>query len=218
MNSWSFEVLGFRVDVQPGFLMLLGVYLLFQLQNQEPLTAIVSWAAVVFGSILVHELGHALVARRFGLRVGAIEIHGMGGNVTHGRTTPQRQLAISLAGPFAGLTLGALTMVFSNMIAVIAPQMLPSLSTVIGQVLWVNVLWSIVNLLPMFPLDGGHALKAALTMTSGEATAWKITGGVGLVLGIGAVLAGYQGFGGIFLIFIGGMVAWQNFQILQQVR
>lgn len=217
MRKWSFRILGFTVNVQMGFLALLGVYLLFQLQNQEPLTGILSWAVVVFVSILVHELGHALVARRFGLRVGTIEIHGLGGHVTHARTTAQRQLAISLAGPFAGLTLGGLTALFAVAVANTVPQALGLLTTVIEQLLWVNIVWSIVNLLPMFPLDGGHALKSALSLVTSEDNAWKVTAGLGFLLGAFAVYLGFTSYG-IFVLFIGGMVAWQNLQILQKFR
>lgn len=212
MQSWSFELLGFRVNVQPTFLLLLGVYLLFQLQVQEPLSAIVSWALVVFFSILIHELGHALVARRFGLRVGDIEIHGLGGHVTHARTTPRRQLAISLAGPFAGLTLGFGTLALS----LVLPPTSGFVSELISDILFVNIVWSVINLLPMYPLDGGNALRSGLSLFTTERSAWRVTAMCGITLGIAAVILGYTGtFGGTFMIFLGGYVAWQNMQVYQ---
>ncbi len=213
MQSWSFELFGFRVDVQPTFLLLLGVYLLFQLQVQEPLSAIVSWALVVFFSILLHELGHALVARRFGLRVGDIVIHGLGGHVTHARTTPKRQLAISLAGPLAGLTVGLVTLG----VALVIPPAPGFAASLVGDILFVNIVWSVINLLPMYPLDGGNALRSALSLVTSERSAWRVTAMCGITCGIAAVILGYTGaFGGTFMMFLGGYVTWQNVQVYQQ--
>lgn len=215
MNAWTFSLFGFRVRVEPFFWLLPVIFMLSELQAQSSLIDVLSWPVVILVSIIVHELGHAFVARRFGLRVGDIVLHGIGGHVTHPRTTPKRQLAISLAGPFAGIGLAA-AMLAVSVIPVIPPEA-HMVRGLFERFAVINVIWSVFNLLPMYPLDGGHALKSALDLFTSERNAWLITAGLGTALGIIATVLGFQG-GEVFLAFIGGMVAWQNIQILQQVR
>ncbi|MBX2801603.1 MAG: M50 family metallopeptidase [Myxococcales bacterium] len=211
-QSWSFKLLGFRVNVQATFLLLLGIYLLIQLGDQAPLASIVSWPIVVFISIIVHELGHALVAQYYRLKVGHIELHGLGGHVTHSRTTPKKQLAISLAGPAAGLLLGLLVWWVST---TWPPTELWS-RTLVTQLLWVNIGWSLINLIPMLPLDGGNALLAGLTLTMRrQRDAMRTTGMVGIVCGIGVAVLGYTGYG-MFLTFIGAFAAFESYRLYQQ--
>ena len=214
MQSMSFRVLGFRVEVRPTFLILLGVFLLFQLQGGRDWYLIVSWPVVVFASIVLHELGHALMCRWLGVRVvGAIQLHGLGGHVRHDRTHPRRQLAISLAGPFAGLLLGGVVV----LLAMVLPVDQPEVAEVVRQILWVNIGWSLINLLPMMPLDGGNAWRSALALVTSERNAWRIAAMTGLVLGLTVMAVSYSQNLGMFLVLIGGYVAYQNYQLYQQV-
>lgn len=216
MQTVSFRMFGFQVNVQPGFLILLGVYALFAIQAQEPLVLLASWCVVVFLSILLHELGHAAVSRRLGLRVGTIEIHGFGGHVTHAPTTPANQLMISLAGPGAGFLIG-LPLLGAQLSGWIPDE--PLVQAIVRDIVWVNVGWGVVNLLPMMPLDGGNALRSLLALRVAQGTAWKVTALLGAALGIGLAVWGYATPGvGIFLLFIGGWAAWHNIQILQQLQ
>lgn len=211
MNDWRFDLLGFPVRVQPAFLGLLAIYALFSLQARQPMYALVSFCVVVFVSILVHELGHAMVARRYRLRVGDIVLHGMGGHVTHAPGTVPQSLAISLAGPFAGLALGLIVWALAPFVP---PHPIPM--TVIDDLLWVNIGWSIFNLLPMMPLDGGNALRSALQLrfTRVQATRWAAYSGLGI--GVLLVILGLQ-FDMIFVLAIGGFSAYQNWGVLQQL-
>mgnify|MGYP000099900529 CR=1 FL=1 len=211
MNSVRFELLGFPVTIQPAFFGLLAIYLLFSLQARQPVYALVSFCCVVFVSILVHELGHALMARQYQLRVDGIWLHGMGGHVRHGVGSTGQALAISLAGPFAGLALGGI-------VWAVAPYLPPGpvMATVVGDLLWVNIGWSIFNLLPMMPLDGGNALRSALALRWPRVTATRWAASVGMLLGAGLAVLGLQ-YDMIFVLFIGGLSAYQNYQVLQQL-
>ena len=211
MDDIRFKLFGFTVTVQPAFLGLLLIYALFSLQRQEPLYALISWSVVVFVSILIHELGHAAVARRFRIPVHGIFLHGFGGHVTHaGGAPPSQQLAISLAGPGAGLTLGAAVWALAPFL----PSH-PVVWTIVQDLLWVNVWWSLVNLLPMMPLDGGNALRSGLSLkwSRYKSTRWSAMTGAGL----GALFAAY-GFssGSLFIGLIGGFAAYHNWNLLQQ--
>jgi len=205
---WSFHLLGFRVVVQSGFAILAGLFALLALQGGAGLLQAMTWPIVVFGSILVHELGHAFTAQRMGLRVGDIQLHMMGGEVSHSRTEPARQLAISLAGPVAGLALGTAALALS--------LLLPN-SSLLGVLVFVNIGWSFFNLLPVLPLDGGNALRAAIGLGARESVALRITAGIGLLLA-GLGLAYALTAGRWWLTFLFGTFLWNNLQILQQVR
>ena len=205
MQELQFRLFGFSVRVLPGFGLLCGVYLLFGLQGREPLWSIGSFIAIVFVSIVVHELGHAVTARRLGLRVGWIRLHTVGGDVTHDPGRPWQNLAVSLGGPGAGLLLGGLVWGCS--------LFLPAnvyLDRVVSQLLWVNVVWSLFNLLPMCPLDGGNALGHGLSVFRVK-LAWPITWVVSA--GCGVIIAGLGfHFAMLFVGFIGAYVAFTNAQ------
>lgn len=126
----------------------------------EPVLLVV-WLAVVLFSVLVHEFGHALAGRAFGLSP-SITLYSMGGltSFAHAdaRLHPLKNLLVSLAGPLTGLLVGAL-------VYFAAPRVLGDtdsrvLAVAYGDLLWVNVGWGLFNLLPVMPLDGGHIVSS----------------------------------------------------------
>jgi stage IV sporulation protein FB len=202
-----FRALGFPVRVEPTFFLTVAVALLFQLADGGPVILAFTWGAVVFVSVLVHELGHALAARGLNVAVGTISLHALGGQVETGRTTPGRSLVVSLAGPGAGFVLGAATYAVLPWLA--ATDLGASIA---ADLLWVNVGWSLFNLLPMYPLDGGNALRSGLSLGLRERQAWRITSGVGVLLGGLVMLAGWQ-LGAMVMTWLGAFAAWTNWQI-----
>jgi stage IV sporulation protein FB len=212
MDSWRFTLFRFPVEVQPAFGILLGVYFLFSVQGGQPVWAFAIFAGVVFGSILLHELGHAAAARRLKVQVGIIVLHGFGGHVTHAQTDAKRSLLISLSGPGAGLALGIAVWLASPYLPTT-----PATDALVSDLLFVNIGWSLFNLLPMAPLDGGHALNAglALLLTPRKAAWWS--SGVGVVLGGLVFLLGLA-YNAIFLLFIGGFVTYSNLQRFKLAR
>lgn len=154
--SWSMgRPFGFPVQIHASALVLL---LLLVLGGDGRSSGIVSgvWlTAVVLLSVLVHELGHAFVARRFGLGPVSIVLHGFGGLARFSRRPTHSQgVIVGLAGPVAGLLLGFLALAVLRLLdwrSVVALEILDRLVAV-------NVFWSLFNLLPMFPLDGGQVL------------------------------------------------------------
>ncbi len=118
-----------------------------------------AWIGVVFVSVLVHELGHAVIGRLFGGRP-EIRLEAFGG-VTfpqfRSRPPPGRQFVLSFAGPIAGLLLGAAAYA---LVRTVPPQRGSVTSFIMGQLVWVSVVWAAFNLLPILPLDGGNMLLA----------------------------------------------------------
>lgn len=156
-NAPHFRIFGFPVRVRTSFLILSFILGIFG--NPRPIT-IAIWMVVVFVSILAHELGHAFMGKAFGL-APAIELGGMGGltywvkgrNVSAGKS-----LLISLAGPAVGITIG----LAANFLPA-TPN--PLLHDLITQLVWVNLGWGVLNLLPILPLDGGNAVRSLVQMT-----------------------------------------------------
>lgn len=132
------------------------------LAGTSDVLSIVQWTAVVFASVLIHELGHAAAMRSFGL-TPAIDLIAMGGLTSAAQPTPLawwKSLLISLAGPFTGLAFGLAVSLASQLMPGVREQ--PRLHQLVDQLLWVNVGWGVLNLLPIYPLDGGQALEAGL--------------------------------------------------------
>ena len=181
-----FRLFGFPVRVHPMFWLatvLLGIH---GGEGGTPPAELVIWVVVVFASILVHELGHAVVQRRFGGHPW-ITLHAFGGlaSCNDCDRRPRSQILISLAGPAAGFLLA--TVVFlalrltGHEVGVRWGNRVANLSGVIGmhlplatiyweplstmnanlivlQLFWINILWGLVNLLPIYPLDGGRVV------------------------------------------------------------
>lgn len=174
-----------------------------------------TWIAIVFVSVLVHELGHALVGKAFGL-VPQIDLHGMGGTTSwvKGREKlgPGRSIAISLAGPFAGFVFGTIVLVYAK--AGPGPKS-PYAAFALEQLLWVNFGWGIVNLLPMMPLDGGNVARSALdwvTKGRGEKPARILSIAIaGLALVWAAINAQ------AWLGLLAAMFTWSNVQAYRQI-
>ncbi|MET0594932.1 MAG: M50 family metallopeptidase, partial [Polyangiaceae bacterium] len=113
-----------------------------------------TWMAIVLVSVLLHEFGHATAARVFGAEP-SITLHALGGLTqfeARGMSRLQRWV-VSFAGPAVGLLLG--TAVY------VAAKSFPhgrEVEAIVGMVLWVNIGWSLINLLPVLPFDGGQML------------------------------------------------------------
>ena len=145
---------GAPVRVTPGFLVLLGALYLATGAAPAGLLGLLLWPVMIAGSVLAHELGHATVAHANHRRVREIALTWHGGRVTHeGLALPPVLLRVALAGPAASLGLAA---------ACFALSWLPLgvFSAALWTMFWLNLGWGLFNLLPIQPLDGGHALAA----------------------------------------------------------
>lgn len=157
----------------------------------------------LLGSVLLHELGHAVIARRNGIGVRRITLELLSGwtEMERDAPTPRVDAAVSLAGPLVSLLLGGV----ATGVALVLPE-----DTVPGQIAFQlavsNVLVAVFNVLPGLPLDGGRALRAAMwALLKDRNRATVVAGWAGRVLAFGtavAVLVAYQ----IGLLTLFGMV------------
>ena len=174
------------------------------------LVAALVGAVLFLGSLLAHELAHALVARRAGVAVESITFWLFGGvaRLAGDAATPAAALWIALVGPLTSLALaGVFALAASGLRGVGAP---PVVAGVPGWLAWTNLGLALFNLLPGAPLDGGRVLRALLWMRSGDrdrsavsaARAGRVLGVVLVGVGIFEIFAGL-GASGLWVAFLG---------------
>ncbi|MBI2824986.1 MAG: site-2 protease family protein [Planctomycetia bacterium] len=182
----NFSVAGVPVRVHPLFWLI--TLLLGASGNPDPV-AVLLWVIAVFVSILVHELGHVLAFAYYGTRAHVV-LHSMGGlaipdgSAANWSGVPRRRrdwisdVVIAFAGPAAGFVLAA-TLFAALAVAGRAPKMIvnnttlldptwkplpsPYVNLLLSYAMFINIFWGLVNLLPIFPLDGGQISRAVIT-------------------------------------------------------
>ncbi len=172
------RLLGFPIEVNVSFLILLAFVVLW-LGGLAGLWFVL----VAFASVLLHELGHAVVARHLGVRVSGIELQFFGGaaKLIDPPKSANDEIAIAIAGPAVSFALGGLAMLlhFGSGVSVLS---------VIG---WINIVIGAFNLIPALPMDGGRILRALLTRRfdylSATTIAVKISRGVAIAGGLYAL-------------------------------
>lgn len=195
----SFSLFRVPVSVRPSFLLVAA--LLGLVGAQEPIF-VAAWVVIVFVSILIHELGHALTARAFGAEV-EIELNGLGGltrwGLSSGELGPGRRAVIAASGSAVGVLFGGLVWLVASRFGPYSGLAYFFINTTI----LVNLFWGLLNWLPIRPLDGGHLLSSLLQKVvprRAEAVAriiFTTTAALALVLAIRfnmifvAVLAGW---------------------------
>ena len=169
-------------------------------------------ALVFFMSLLAHEFGHSLVARRHGIRVDEITLWLLGGVSKLGAdsATAGDEFRMAVIGPVISLGLG---FAFAAVAGLAALAVVPDL--VVAGLMWLavtNLLLGVFNLLPAFPLDGGRVLRAMLWERSGSRLrATETAARVGQACGFGLVALGvaeflFGGFTGLWMVLLGWFI------------
>lgn len=145
------------IRIHPFFWMLIAI---LGWVNSETVYGTALWAFVITFSVLIHEFGHALTAKAFG-QEAEIDLVGFGG-VTR-RSGPQikswQEFLIVLNGPMAGFLL---YFIASFVLSQIHSNSFSTLQYILNIAVYVNLFWTILNLVPVLPLDGGHLLRIIL--------------------------------------------------------
>ena len=213
-----FTLLGIPVRVHPLF-WLMGAFLTW---NGADFRYTFVGVLCVFISILVHELGHALVSKIFGWHP-TIVLYLMGGYATVRQYSPWKNIAVLIAGPFAGLSLFALVFFGIDGYAVRVAGWDPGLvgGWAIGHLLFINLVWSLFNLAPIYPMDGGRILREIITLVRPQdAVRYSLISSMvfsGIVIGFAAIAIqkGTGLFGVLepkFAAILFALMAVQNYQ------
>ncbi len=123
-----------------------------------------AFAVLLYLSVLLHEMSHALMAKRYGLPVKSITLHFLGGvtEIIGEPDTPRREFGVSVVGPLTSIGVGLVALVLHP----VTPDGLLRLA--VGLLAWANLVVGILNLVPGLPLDGGRVLRAAVWGVSGN--------------------------------------------------
>ncbi len=190
----------------------LVVSLFLGMSERDPLK-LALWVSVVLASVLVHELGHALMGKAFGL-TPRIELQGMGGltyfEAGRAELPTAKSIAVSLAGPFAGFLLAGVIVGLGHTGARLGH---PFPRDAFSMLLWVNLGWGTFNLMPMLPLDGGNVLRAVALSVS-RSRGERIARGVSIATALGLGLLALR-FGMWWVLYLAVIHAFQNVQALR---
>jgi Zn-dependent protease len=225
----NFQLFGIPVRVHP-FFWIMAAFLGSQGRDARE---VLIWVVAVFVGVLVHELGHATAMRSYGLWPW-ITFFGLGGLTSVNPSLVHRsragsawaQVLISLAGPLAGFFLAAAIIAILRLagrhVLFVLPNPVPFLGSIrppeLGEFIWdllaVSIYWGILNLMPIYPLDGGQIAREILV-------AFSPRGGIVISLVISLIVAGAMAVVGIVLwksmwtgIFF-GYLAYSSYATLQ---
>lgn len=240
------RILGIRVGVDASWFVVLFLVIFWlsgsfretlgSSDTTAYLTAVAS-ALLLFGSIVVHELGHALAARRHGIDVAGITISPLGGFALMSREsrTPREELEVAGAGPLATFAIVVVSVLIG--FALVGPQrfvdaallaskadVTPVLLT-IGFLVTMNVIVLLFNLVPAYPLDGGRIVRALVWRATGDRnrgtrvaarlgqgfSVMLIGGGLWLTIGVPGTA-----WAGLWLAFVGLMIGGASRALLAQ--
>lgn len=226
------SLFGFTIAIHPSWFIVLVVFSVSLANGFFPATY-AGWSPatywvvgllaslLLFGSVLVHELAHSLVARSQGIPVRDITLFLLGGvaSIEKEASTPCREAALAGVGPLTSFAIGLLSG--------LAARVLPLPETLEALLLYLaiaNVILAVFNLVPGFPLDGGRVLRALLWARSGDferatRTAARIGQGLGWVFIAGGVLIAFSAsvFSGLWLGFVGWVLVQASQASLTQI-
>lgn len=193
-HPWAIRLgrlFGIPIDVHVTFLVLLGWIAFASLADGATIEKAVgsaAFTALVFVTVVLHELGHALAARRFGCQTRRILLLPIGGIASLDKmpTRPVEELVVAVAGPLVNVVIAAgiaaFLFFYDHTLGFTGAVM--SDASVLTRLLWVNVALAMFNLLPAFPMDGGRVLRAILAMFLGRPRATRVAALVGRALAL----------------------------------
>ena len=180
--------------------MLVGLFGFYLYQGLSVVAALAGVALItaVFGCVVLHELGHALMARQFGIPTLDITMYPMGGVARLKRIprNPRQEFLIAIAGPAVNLAIAAVLYMLNTAIDayVSLDVAMHSQANILGLLMWINVGLFVFNLIPAFPMDGGRVLRAGLATQMDYRMATHIASllgqGLAVVFGIYGLFTG----------------------------
>ena len=196
------KVAGIPIRLHFTFLLFIAyVAIVAQRTDSPQLAALIP---AIFACVVLHELGHALVARRFGIETREITLYLIGGIAyIEGRPKPAEEFWIALAGPLVNV---AIALVLLPVVYLVDGALPPFKFTIDGETFLrglylANIALPLFNMIPALPMDGGRVLRSVLAMRMNERKATKIAAAVGQVFAFLVAIYGLTT-GNIFLLLI----------------
>ena len=194
-SNWRVgSLFGIPLYLDPLWFLILGLATLNFGASYQELGTVQAWSAgiimalLLFGSVILHELGHSLVAKNQGIKVNSITLFLFGGvaAIEEESKTPGQAFQVAIAGPLVSIGLFVLLRLMSYAV----PDTI-ALHVMLGDLARINLVLALFNLIPGLPLDGGQVLKAALWKATGNRfKAVRLAARAGQILGYAAIALG----------------------------
>lgn len=208
--NWSFRIarvfeIDIKIHISFFLILILGAYQWGTPYGVQGALFGVLLMLLLFLCVTLHELGHSIVAQRFGIPVREIILLPLGGVALLGRnpTKPLHELLIAVAGPLVNVVIAALLYPLSGLIVGLddggrellqGNTLAPSFATLVTWLMGANIALVVFNLIPAFPLDGGRMFRAILAMFMSFRRATRVATALGqliaIILGVFGVLSG----------------------------
>ncbi|MCK0143658.1 site-2 protease family protein [Aliiroseovarius sp. F20344] len=212
--SWSFPIgrlFGSQLRVHVTFFLLLAFIGASTWSEKGPEAALwtIVFILLLFACVVAHEFGHALMARRFGIRTPDVTLLPIGGLARLERMPekPGQEILVALAGPAVNIVIWVvLTVLFG---APTEPDQLTGMaitpSTLPAQLATLNLILAVFNMIPAFPMDGGRVLRAVLSLFTDRIKATRIAAAAGQFVAFLMALTGLMS-GNLMLVLIAGFI------------
>ncbi len=202
------NLFGIRIVIHWTFLILIAYIVIVSFKQGDTTLQILEsiiFVLTIFGCVVLHEIGHALAARRYGINTRSITLLPIGGLASLDKIPeePQRELFVAIAGPLVNIGIAGIIYAFLILTGSMPSDFLNGIlssTRFLPSLLAVNLLLAIFNLIPAFPMDGGRLLRAALSFRFDRIKATLIATRVGQLFAV--LFAVYGFFNNPFLVII----------------
>lgn len=210
------SIRGTTITVDFNFIILIVFFVVMNYNPALGLHYALLWIPVLFISVLIHELAHAGMIGLLGFGSSDVVLTGMGGvTMNRRRAKAWQDLLISLAGPLSSFALAWIChLIILNVAVVRQDAMLSALMPLLRAA---NIFWGLFNLIPISPLDGGHAVREFLRMFLRDVTAFVISVWIGIIVGGGVAIFALVTRNYFLALYLAWFVynavqAWQHFR------
>jgi len=207
------------IDVDFSFFVLIGLFVILNYNEKQGIEYALIWIPILFLSVLFHEMAHAAAIALFGFGASNIVLGGMGGhtaNESMRNARPWQSVVISLAGPVSNFLLAMLCsyLFFNTRVGGTDKMLIVLLPTMRAASIW----WGLLNLIPVPPLDGGHATRSFFRIFLTDRISFVISTWIAIVIGGAIAIWGFTK-GQFFLAFFLVMMlyaVWQRWQYFRE--
>ncbi len=205
------SIRGTSIDVDFNFVFLVLFFVVLNYNQSLGIQYALIWIPILFISVLIHEMAHAAMIGALGFGSSHIVLTGMGGvTINQRRARPWQDLLISLAGPLSSFALAFLAYWIANNVEVVRTDRM--LAAFVPRLALANAFWGVFNLIPVPPLDGGHATREFFRMFLPDKNAFVVSIWIAMIVGGGIAFTALVK--GQFLI--GLYIAWFVYMAFQQ--
>src|SRR6516162_4366311 len=195
MRSWKIgKLFGIGIYVHWSFL-LVPIWVFFTEPTLPIAFFILGLVLAMFGCVVLHEFGHILTARAFGIGTRDVTLYPIGGVARLERMTekPWEEILIALAGPAVNVAISILLGFGLLAVLMVNPQLLQlTLFQFLFYLMVLNIGMVVFNLIPAFPMDGGRLLRALLAMPLGRLQATRVAAWLATVIALVGIVVGFQ--------------------------